>query len=260
MSYSPTKPRDSFLDFFSQSPHPTFDHEDDEHEILWDRFRELGRGNLNLPQHEHPSAAQAASSAPRETPMFFAPPQRHFNRSALITETENRLFRETAEALQNHNLNEEDLRSNYRMPNGFFGELEKKMLIYLVTGIPYEVIGRDPLLPLRDEQKLTPINAILEINDLCLHQKYALESLYAHGLRGDHLRAFQPASEEDFSHAHGIALACLIRGRNSQPPLTPETAMTRINGSTFTQVFDLIIGRTGDESAAQAEQPMGLRR
>lgn len=164
-------------------------------------------------------------------------------RESRLAATADRLFRETAEALQAYGLTEAYLRDNFRTPEGFFGETEKELLIYLVTGIPPEA---DPCLPssylllLREEQKLTPAQAILEINHLSTLKKMALEQLYAYGLRGDHLRAFQPSGEgNSFLSVHTFALVYLIRDK--RPPLAPEEAMQRLNGLDYRQAATIHI-------------------
>lgn len=149
-----------------------------------------------------------------------------------------RFFNQTIEALspEPYGLTAKYLRDNLRYPDHSFTHYHYVLLVYLVKGFDPEDHPLEKSRDLRPEERLTPKQAIEELNDLCGIMRITLKSLYASGLRGSHLRNFQPASKFDFEHYR--ALEYFIKDR--EPALTAEAAMDRINGLTGTDVIAVV--------------------
>ena len=148
----------------------------------------------------------------------------------------NRYIEETITALRSYGATLELLRTWISPNRDPFTSEHKNALIYLVTGQPRaSYVGFNP--PerlLTEEQRLTPEQAVQEINSLNSDQAKALLENYAFGLRGHHLREWQaPPDNSSFTLDHAEALKCLFRREH----LSPEEAMARINGKNESEAF-----------------------
>lgn len=82
------------------------------------------------------------------------------------------------------------------------------------------------------DKKLPPEDIVNELRDLSIIQMRALQESYDLGLRGEHLRNWQPPSSQGlfgtkFSELHGKVLHDLLSQRKA--PLSPEQAITVIS-------------------------------
>jgi hypothetical protein len=148
----------------------------------------------------------------------------------------NREILATVEALREYGLTEEYLRQHIRTAGTYSG-LETTALVYLVTGhyplsLPFDNGVRDLPIHLR----LTPAQAIIEINELNGDKLSALEKLYTLGLRGDQLRAHSGT----FMCAHTSALVHLMT--ECRPPLGAQEAVERIRGLSYDQANEIAYG------------------
>lgn len=119
--------------------------------------------------------------------------------------------------------------------DGVFDEFVSNLLIYLVTGSD-QSRNEDKLPSLTAEQRLSPAQAINEINGLTYNEFRALSSNYAYGLRKNHLLSWRSSSNSIyFGQGHGDALTLML----GEQHLSPEEAIQRISGLTESQAWDL---------------------
>ncbi|HVE44288.1 MAG TPA: hypothetical protein VNC84_04035 [Gammaproteobacteria bacterium] len=119
---------------------------------------------------------------------------------------------DTVEALQDYGLTERYLRKNIQSPFLYCG-VQKHILIYLVTG--RHPIEQCASLILPEEIRLTPAQAMSEIEDLNAPMIQVLEEYYIHGLRGVHLREFQTLTAKPFSYDDILTFKDFERERKS---------------------------------------------
>jgi hypothetical protein len=112
-----------------------------------------------------------------------------------------------------------------------FNILRKRAITYLVDGECYNA----ETIPFW--KRLTIRDAIQETADLKYDQLRALISLYMHGLRGEHLRSYQPCGNHPFGEAHLRALEGMLKGRSQQ--LSPIDAIRQISKLTIEDVVKL---------------------
>ena len=87
------------------------------------------------------------------------------------------------------------------------------------------------------EQKLNPAEAIQQINKLTDLFAFLVVKYYEKGLRGEHLRNWQPAENENWSSLHRAALGYLIDELNVSPP----EALQRLNKKTQAEAYELML-------------------
>jgi hypothetical protein len=110
-------------------------------------------------------------------------------------------------------------------------DLAKATLIYLKTGTYPDAPSFLTVIPA--DQRLSHEAASAEIHLLCQTQLFTLQCLFMKGLRGNHLRAWQPASIYDrFTDNHMNALIYLMGQMN----YGPTQAIQLISGKSRTDV------------------------
>lgn len=177
-----------------------------------------------------------------------------FSRILIYSPSDNRIYqsrnsmRETVTALSSYGMTQEILSAWHSVDGDPFTVVQKEILIYLVTGQPREsLVGiTQPEPPLSVEQRLTPEQAVREIDLLWQDQIKALFENYAYGLRGNHLRQWQaPPDNPRFTLCHAAALKILFR----EGHFSPEEAMERINGKTESEAIDIFRFYIEDQSS-----------
>lgn len=161
----------------------------------------------------------------------------------------NSIRRETVTALASYGLTDDLLETwqPYKSdPRESFHEQESELLIYLVTGTPpastlpltpastLPLMLKQVIRPLLVEQRLTPAQAITEINGLCPNQQTALLNCYVYGLRGDHLRHWV-AGSSGFMYTHQLALTRLIQDHG----VNPDTAIHMLDRKTYGEAWEI---------------------
>jgi hypothetical protein len=126
---------------------------------------------------------------------------------------------------------ENNLELYFRVRADSISITRQKAISYLVTGDAYEA----DTIPFW--QRLTLRAALAETADLKNNQLRALISLYTHGLRREHLRAYVPHGNREFSDPHIQALERLLQ--NAPVKISPSAAIAQISNLKVEEVARL---------------------